>query len=121
LLSKKKLHFYQLCFISICVVIVTLLINWGYFKAEEKSKSMMTNSMGGMMSSMHLKNIKLSDLFIAENENKDSTSSNINSNKSNEMAISYKKEIHYVSTIIIIVLLPFIIAGTVFLTIVWIK
>lgn len=117
MLNKKKLHFYQLCFISIGVVVITLLINWGYFPFEGKSESMMTKSMGGMMSSMHLKNIKLSELFISETQNKGS----ISSNNTTETTISYKKGIHYITTIIIIVLLPFIIAGTVFLTIIWIK
>lgn len=117
MLNKKKLHFYQLCFISIGVVVITLLINWGYFSPTEKTESMMTKSMGNMMSSMHLKNIKLSDIFVAEDQNK----STMSSNNSTETTISYKKGIYYITTIIIIVLLPFIIAGTVFLTVIWIK
>jgi hypothetical protein len=117
LLKNKKLPFYKLSFISIGVVVITLLINWGYFLPMEKTESMMAKSMGNMMSSMHLKNIKLSDLFVAEAENK----SSISSNNSTETTISYKKGIHYITTITIIVLLPLIIGGTVFLTIVWIK
>ena len=117
MLNKRKLPFYKLSFISFGIVVITLLLNWGYFSPTEKTESMMTKSMGGMMSSMHFKNIKLSDLFAAEAEKKSSMSSN----NSNEMTISHTQKIYYVTTITIIVLLPLIIAGTVFLTIVWIK
>ena len=117
MLKNKKLHFYQLCFVSIGVVVITLLINWGYFSPTEKTESMMAKSMGNMMSSMHLKNAKLSDLFVAEAQKQSSVSTNY----SNEMTISHTKKIYYITTITIIVLLPLIIAGTVFLTIVWIK
>jgi len=105
------------------VIVITLLTNWGYISLTEKSESMMTNSMGNMMSSMHLKNIKLSTLFVTENQNKSGMSSNISTSTStsHDTNVSYKKRIHYITTIIIIVLLPLIIAGTVFLSIIWIK
>lgn len=114
------LHFYQLSFIFTSIVIISLLYNWGYIGNSKKSESMMTQSMGSMMSSMHLKNIKLSDLFKVESQKINNNSAN-NSTSHHEVNNSYKKDIYYITTIIIIVLTPFIVAGAIFLTIVWIR
>lgn len=118
MINKKKLHFYQLSFIFIAVIVIALLYSWGYQGSSKKSESMMTESMGNMMSSMHLKNIKLSDLFKAESA---SNSTNSNSTAHHEGTESFKKDIYYITTAVIIVLIPFIAAGCIFLAIVWIK
>lgn len=120
MINKKKLHFYQLSFIFTSIVVISLLYNWGYIGNAKKSESMMTQSMGNMMSSMHLKNIELSDLFKVESKNINSNSAN-NSTSHHEGNSSYKKDIYYITTIVIIVLTPFIVSGAIFLTIVWIK
>lgn len=118
MISKKKLHFYQLSFIFTSVIIISLLYNWGYIGNNTKSENMMTESMGNMMSSMHLSNIELSDLFISESKNMNMDNNSASHHKESS---SYKKDIYYVTTIVIIVLTPFIAAGAVFLSIVWIK
>lgn len=118
MINKKKLHFYQLSFIFTAVIIIALLYNWGYQSSSKKSESMMTESMGNMMSSMHLKNVKLSDLFKTEIAN---NKTNSDSTSHHEETSSYKKDIYYITTAVIIVLTPFIVAGCIFLAVVWIK
>lgn len=113
MISKKKLHFLQLTFVFTAITIGTLLYNWSSNANLKNSMSMMGQSMGNMMSSMHLKNAKLSDLVTR----KEQTSMNMN----HETKEGYLKDIHYITTIIIVVLLPFIIGGTVFLAIAWFK
>lgn len=74
--------------------------------------------MGNMMSSMELKNIKLSDLFKIENFNNDKKS---NSPSHHKETNSYKKDIYYITTTVIIVLTPLVVAGCIFLAIAWTK
>lgn len=81
----------------------------------KNSMSMMGQSMGNMMSSMNLKNAKLSDLV--SNKKKEET----NMSMSHEPKEGYIKDIHYITTIVIVILFPFTIAGSVFLAIVWLK
>lgn len=115
MISKKKLHFLQLTFVFTIITIGTLLFNWSSNANLKNSMSMMGQSMGNMMSSMHLKNAKLSDLVTSKEQ------TNTSKNMNNETKEGYLKEIHYITTIIIVVLLPFIIGGTVFLAIVWFR
>lgn len=117
MISKKKLHFLQLTFVFTAITIGTVLLNWSSNTNIKNSMSMMGQSMGNMMSSMHLKNAKLSDLVTS----KEQTNTSKSKNMSNETKEGYLKEIHYITTTIIVVLLPFIIGGTVFLAIVWFK
>lgn len=115
MISKKKLHFLQLAFVFTAITICTLLYDWSNNMNLSNSMSMMSQSMGNMMSSMHLKNTQLSDL-ISYKEQEQS-----NMSMSHEPKEGYIKEIHYITTIVIVILLPFIIGGTVFLAITWIK
>lgn len=115
MISKKKLHFLQLTFVFTAITIGTLLYNWSGNANLKNSMSMMGQSMGNMMSSMHLKNAKLSDLITSKEQ------SSMGMNMNHETEEGYLKEIHYTTTIIIVVLLPFIVGGTVFLAIVWFK
>lgn len=78
---------------------------------------MMGQSMGNMMASMHLKNINIRDLFYQkESMNMMQGMQPHHNNQSGFLIIS-----HYLTTGTIIILLPFIIAGSVFLAILWIK
>lgn len=117
MLNRKKLHFYQLSFVFGALIIITLLFQRELTSRIEPSEDMMTQSMGNMMSSMHLKNINLTSLFASERESK----SDMNMSSSHESNNSVIKGIHYVTTITIVALLPFIIAGVIFLAIIWIK
>lgn len=116
MISKKKRHFWQLSFIFISITIVSLLYNWQYKSNLQSSMSMMTQSMGNMMSSMHLQNIKLEDLFKQEKESVENVNASHHDSQDPKL-----KRVHYFTTIIIIVLIPFIVAGSIFLAIVWIE
>ena len=126
-MSKKKLHFYQLTIVFGTIVTLTLLYNWGNNGSTETGSSMMGQSMGKMMSSMHLKNVTLKDLINGESQK------NMNMNRASDRASGSDTSSHHESgsdfmkvsnlltTGTIIVLLPFIIAGSIFLAIIWIK
>lgn len=117
MINKKKLHFYQLTIIFTAISIIALMYNWGNWSKADKSESMMTDTMGKMMKSMHLGSVKMSDLFkseaMANNDN--------NQNSQVQEEGSYIKDLFNLSTIVVVVLIPFIIAGTVFLAIIWLK
>jgi len=115
LIDEKKLHFLRLSVIFTAITIITLLYNWGHSAGMQTTTNMMGQSMGNMMASMHLKNIKVSDLFTIEEPKKSSM------NEHHEVKKNYIRNIHYATTITILVLIPFIVAGTAFLVIIWIK
>lgn len=115
MIDKKKLHFLRLSSVFIAITIITLLYNWGHSPKMQPTASMMGQSMGNMMASMHLKNSKISDLFTIKKQKKSAMSEHHQAKK------SYIRNIHYATTIIILVFIPFIVAGTAFLAIIWIK
>lgn len=123
MIDKKKLHFFRLCIIFGIITIFALLNEWSKPQSWQANNSMMSGSMGSMMSSMHLSNITLDDLIVQKEAQEapvnagsnDSTSSHHNA-KDSELGRA-----HYFTTLSIVVLLPFIVAGTMFLAIVWLK
>jgi len=116
MLDKKKHHFFQLVIIFASITIISLLSAWGYRSNSETSMGMMGQSMGKMMSSMHAGNASLSDLFVQQ-ESMEMASGM----ESHHQADKKMKTTHLFTTAIIVILLPFIIAGVVFLTVMWIK
>ncbi|MCX7921778.1 MAG: hypothetical protein N3B21_07180 [Clostridia bacterium] len=117
MLDKKKHHFLQLVVIFGAITLLTLLFAWGSREGTTSSMGMMGQSMGSMMQSMHAKNVTISDL-IKQQEQTEMSSGMSSHHESGSMSIKIS---HYLTTGIIIVLLPFIIAGAVFLGIVWWK
>jgi hypothetical protein len=90
---------------------------WSKPQPMEAAAGMMNDSMGNMMSSMHLGNVNISDLLYQEERQEAATGmSSHHSEEDSEL-----KRIHYFTTLSIIILLPFIVAGTAFLSIVWLK
>jgi len=118
MLDKKKHHFFQLVIIFASITIISLLSAWGYRSNSETSMGMMGQSMGKMMSSMHAGNASLSDLFVQQE--KMEMASGMES-QSHHQADKKMKTTYLFTTAIIVILLPFIIAGVVFLTVMWIK
>ena len=126
-MKKGSEHFYQLLLVFGTIIIFTQFFMWGDIRNRNASKdAMMSGTMGDMMSSMHLKNIGLKDLFKSESENR-KVSKSVSKIKENDHSSMHgesggiMKNIHYVTTISIIILLPIIIAGAAFLAIMWIK
>mgnify|MGYP000647956086 CR=1 FL=1 len=117
MIDKKKQHFISLSFIFGVIILFTLMNEWSKPQPLEASSSMMNDSMGNMMASMHLSNININDLVYQEESQEAATGmSSHHSAEDSEL-----KRIHYFTTLSIIILLPFIIAGTAFLSIVWLK
>lgn len=120
MLSEKKHHFLQLVVVFSAVTVLALLSAWGYRDYEEKSSGMMWQSMGNMMSSVHARNAKLSDLLVQQ-ESAESMNNSQSSMVSHHQASGAMKTTHYFTTAIIVILLPLILACTVFLAVVWLK
>ncbi|MCX7746548.1 MAG: hypothetical protein N2645_06625 [Clostridia bacterium] len=133
--GKKKLHFWQLAIIFGAITILGLAAAYGYGARDQAG--MMSQSMGNMMGSMHLKNITLGDLLRREEQMEMMQGQNQNPNQAAGQAAqqrgtashsghhggsgSFLKTAHYLTTGTIIILLPFIVAGTIFLAIIWLK
>ena len=117
MIDKKKQHFISLFLIFGVIVLFTLMNEWSKPQPLEAASSMMNDSMGNMMSSMHLGNVSIDDLLYQEASQEEATeSSSHHSAEDSEL-----NRIHYFTTLSIIILLPFIVAGTTFLSIVWLK
>ena len=117
MLDKKKHHFSQLSVIFGAIVVLVLLSNWGYYSGVETGMSMMGDSMGSMMRTMHGEEITIYDLISQQNRIEATTvQENHHESIDKFLAISFD-----VSTALMMVLLPFIVAGTVFLSIMWFK
>lgn len=119
MIDKKKIHFVRLSLIFGVIVLLTLTHEWSKAQSWQTGSSMMSETMGMMMTSMHLKNVNINDLIqqseSQENANSTSMSSHHNAQDS-ELG-----RMHYFTTLSIVMLLPFLVAGTIFLSIVWLK
>ena len=113
--DKKKLNFWRLSFIFIGITVLILFMLWSSPQASKAT--MMNSSMGNMMKSMHVSNIKIYDLFGQSEHAKQMNE--VNQMHSNQAPIIYK--LSFVTTSLIFILLPFIIGGTIILAIVWFK
>lgn len=121
MIDKKKQHFISLFLIFGVIVLFTLMNEWSKPQPLEAASSMMNDSMGNMMSSMHLGNVSIDDLLYQE-ENQEENQEEASATSSHHSAEdSELNRIHYFTTLSIIILLPFIVAGTTFLSIVWLK
>lgn len=116
---KKKRNFLILVFIFTSITIIKLTYDWQF--NSNSSESMMTDSMGNMMSSMHLQNITIEDLIRQQEQMDNILNSNDEHSSHHSGGASFLTAIHQITTGTIVILLPFIIAGTIFLTIVWFK
>jgi hypothetical protein len=117
--DKKKINFWRLAFIFTGLTIVTLVLLWS--SPQFPKAGSMDGSMGNMMKDMHVSSKTIYDLFATEkgqNQMKESMKE-MHSHHQGQAPVIYK--LNFLSTAIIFFLLPFIIGGTIILTIVWIK
>lgn len=113
--DKKKLNFWRLAFIFIGITVLILFMLWS--SPQTNKASMMDSSMGNMMKSMHVSNIKIYDLFSISDDTEQMNQ--MTQMHSNQAPIIYK--LSFLTTSIIFILLPFIIGGTIILALVWFK
>lgn len=120
-MDKRKLNFWQLSIIFGAITIIALAVSYGY--GYKKQASMMNKSMGNMMSSMHLRNVTIYDLINRQEQMEALQGQNQSQNHSSHHSESnsFLKVTHYLTTATMVILLPFIIAGAVFLAIIWLK
>lgn len=113
--DKKKKNFWLLAIIFIAITITILFSLWNSPQASQRA-AMMNTSMGNMMKSMHLSNLKIYDLFNQEIEQQISEAEN---HHATQASVIY--QLNFISTAVIFFLLPFIIGGTILLAIVWVR
>jgi|GEM_PF-1330957 len=120
-MAKRKMPFIKLSIIFAIMIVLAIFYSWGSSNKNSAQSSMMDQSMGNMMGENHLKDITVRDLIIQEEQSEVVQSqTNEESNASHhESTGSFLETIHKITTITIVILLPFIIAGTVFLLIIW--
>lgn len=116
-MDKKKLPFVRLSIVFILIILSAIFVSWGYNKESKSDMGMMGNSMGEMMGENHLQEITIRDLIVQE-EQLETTQGDEHSQHHNSNT-SLLSTLHKITTITIAVIIPFIIAGTVFLMIIW--
>ncbi|MDF2907613.1 MAG: hypothetical protein K0R34_2934 [Herbinix sp.] len=116
-MAKKKMPFIRLSIVFIILIVASVFYSWGYRKSGKESGMMMDASMGDMMGENHLKDITIRDL-IAQEEQMEAVQTEENSSDHHDSG-KLIKSVHNITTITIVALIPFIIAGTIFLIIVW--
>jgi hypothetical protein len=123
--DKRKLHFFQLVIIFGAITVLALAYAWGNNRGQLSSTSMMGQSMGNMMRSMHLQNVTMGDLLKRQEQQEQQAGGSIPSDGSHGSHHNgnegFLEATHLLTTAAIVVMLPFIIAGTVFLAILWLK
>lgn len=115
-MANRKLPFIRLTIVFGILILASLFYSWGYHKTGSESGMMMDASMGDMMGENHLKDISIRDLIVQEEQSEAVQSEDsVEHHESGE----FIRLIHNITTITIVALIPFIIAGTIFLMIVW--
>lgn len=113
--DKKKLHFWRLAFIFTGITIVILFMLWS--SPQQGKAAMMGGTMGSMMKSMHVSNIRIYDLLSKPDHTE--LMNQMNQQHRGQAPIIYK--LSFITTALIFILLPFIIGGTIILALVWFK
>jgi len=116
--DKKKLHFWRLSLIFGTITILALMVAYGY--AGPRKEDHMGTSMGSMMKESHLRNASISDLIVQQ-EQMEKVTGNDSMASHHAGSGSFLGITHTLTTGTVVILLPFIIAGTVFLAIVWFR
>ncbi|MDS1029272.1 hypothetical protein RDV78_01975 [Bacillota bacterium LX-D] len=116
MMKKKTLIFLQLCIVFGVITLSSILYSWGS-ASNTSNDSMMGQGMGQMML-MQLNGASVSDLIQNQQHSQTMVQNGHSSHHSDNESL---KAMHYFTTITIITLLPFIIAGSIFLVIVWLK
>jgi hypothetical protein len=124
--KKNRKPFIKLSIIFGMVILITIFYEWGTNWNKMSQSSMMSQSMGDMMSGMKLKDVTMKDLIRQQemqqgSQNQQSVSQDQQSqgHNSHHASNGFMGQLHSVTTRTILILLPFIIAGSVFLAIIW--
>lgn len=120
MLDKKKIHFWQLAIIFGSITILALINS--YINYQGGQAESMGDTMAKMMG-MHLENVTVSDL-ISRQEQVEASAQNTDAqdmSSHHSGTNSYTNAVHLLAIATIVILLPFIIAGTVFLAIIWLE
>lgn len=117
-MAKKKLPFIKLTIVFFIIILLSIFISWGNYDESSSGSGMMDQSMGNMMGENHLKDITISDL-IKQQEVNETMKQGTNDTSSHHSSTGFIKILHKVTTITIVLFLPLIIAGSVFLMIIW--
>lgn len=117
--DKKKLHFWRLAFIFGGFTIIILFLLWS--SPQEPKAQMMTSSMGNTMAQMHVSNITIYDLLKSGNMQKQSQSQTDSMSSHHASQAPIVVTLNFLTTVLIFLLLPLIIGGSIILAIVWIK
>ncbi|HMM21518.1 MAG TPA: hypothetical protein PKA10_12430 [Selenomonadales bacterium] len=114
-MNPTKLHFWQLTGVFVLLVIVAVGLQWHSYQVQEKNMmtQMMGQSMGNMMRTMHASNVTTAQLLTWRTEN-----GGMGNSRQKESTESMQWMNRF-TTNTIFILLPFIMAGTAFLLIVW--
>lgn len=116
--KNKKQNFWLLAIVFTGITIVALHIEWNTPKGPKAA--MMNQSMGNMMKGEHLRNITFTQLL--ENNQPENMMGNGAGHTSHHGEMDQMLfGIHRVTTLLIFLLIPFILGGTIFLAIVWLK
>ena len=129
--DKRKMNFWRLAFIFAGITILVLFFQWS--SPKEQKATMMNVSMGQMMRNMQLSNLNIRDLVKGSemtqspSSTSNSASSLSNDGNSSSTSIHHDDEnskmvkMSFLTTAILFLLLPFIIGGSIILTIIWIR
>lgn len=112
--DKKKRNFWVLALTFMLMTVIVLVSFWG--APQTPKATTMDSSMGNMMKSMHLSGIKIYDLFRQHDGQNENEAAN---HHSGQASVIFK--LNFLSTAVIFILLPFLIGGSILLTIVWIR
>jgi ABC-type sugar transport system permease subunit len=118
--NKQKKPFWQLTSVFAVIVVVVLALSWGY---RTGNVAQMNHTMADMMKDEHLGNTTIRDLFTFEAE--DSTEAPTTDNNSEHTGHHEQNSrlyaTHIVTTALLVLSLPIIVAGSIFLAIAWPK
>ncbi|MNM98871.1 hypothetical protein D3C81_1114140 [compost metagenome] len=118
MLSKQKRPFWQLCSVFGVIVGLVLALSWGN-RTEEVAQ--MNHSMADMMKDEHLGNATVKDLFSFEASDSAVVAADNSEHTGHHIQEGKLYTTHIVTTALLVLTLPMILAGAVFLAIVWPK
>lgn len=117
--GNKKINFWRLAFVFSAITILALVVSYGSYRGDQSM--MMSGTMGDMMQ-MHLGEVTIQDLITQQEQAEVQYQTQTQDHSSHHgEGNSYIAAVHFLTTATIVLLLPFIVAGSVFLAIIWLK
>ncbi|MCL6606357.1 MAG: hypothetical protein K6T94_26110 [Paenibacillus sp.] len=116
--NKQKKPFWQLCSVFAVIVGLVLAISWGN---RTENVAQMNHSMANMMRDEHLGNATVQDLFSSETSDSAEVATDNGEHTGHHSQEGKLYTMHIITTAMLVLSLPIILAGTVFLAIVWPK